>query len=79
MPGKQIVQRTHRSPKLTFSPSPPHPGTDWWLTDIGDVKLVVEKDRHHSHGPAGNLPLQHLESFEDLLILRRQLVLGDPL
>ena len=62
-----------------LSPSTPRTGTGSWLTDIGDVELVAEKDRHDSHGSSRNLPLQSLESFEDLLILRRQLVLRDTL
>lgn len=76
--GQQVAQKTPRSPKLT-APSPPHPEPHGWLTYVGDVELVVEEDRHHGHGPSGSLPLQHLESFQDLLILRRQLVLGDTL
>ena len=71
---------------------PDHPGklgvcrqrADWcgagrWLTNIGNVELVVERDCHNGHGPSRNLPLQCLESLKDLLILRWQLVLGHTL
>ena len=61
------------------SPPPPGPGTGRQLTDIGHIQPVVEKNGHDGHGSSRDLLLQGLESFEDLLILRRQLVLRDTL
>lgn len=73
-PGQQAARRTHR-PGADL----PLPRAHGRLTDVGDVELAVEQHGHDCHGPSRDLPLQHLESLEDLLILRRQLVLGDAL
>lgn len=54
-------------------------GAGGWLTNIGNVEFVVEKDCHNGHGPSRNVPLQCLESLKDLLILGWQLVLGHTL
>lgn len=61
------------------SSPPPGLGTGRRLTDVGHVEPVVEKDCHDGHGSSRDLLLQRLESVEDLLILRRQLVLRDTL
>lgn len=49
------------------------------LTHVGHEELVAKEHGHNGHGAACRLPLQHLEPLEDLLVLRWQLVLRDPL
>lgn len=70
--------RRHGEPVADLPPAPP-PRDGRQLTDIGHVEPVAEQDRHDGHRSSRNLPLQRLESFKDLLILGRQLVLRNTL